>query len=207
MQNNEHFDLWSKNYDRDVGVSDDNNEYPFAGYKKVLGDIYNKIMQKSPTKVLDIGVGTGTLSHKLYEHGNHITGIDFSDEMLSISREKMPNAEFIKWDFTKGLPENLSKFDFIISTYALHHLTDDEKREFIPLLLERLNDDGIVIIGDVGFLDRESLEACKTAAGDYWDDDEIYFVFCELQSRLSDVCHMEFEQFSHCSGILMVRPR
>jgi len=44
MQNNKHFDLWSKSYDIDVGVSDDNNEYPFAGYKKVLGDVYNKVM-------------------------------------------------------------------------------------------------------------------------------------------------------------------
>ena len=79
MQNNKHFDLWSKSYDIDVNILDENNEYPFAGYKKVLGDVYNRVMQKCPVKVLDIGIGTGTLSRKLYEQGNSITGIDFSE--------------------------------------------------------------------------------------------------------------------------------
>jgi hypothetical protein len=35
MLDNKGFDIWADGYDEDVDVSDDNNEYPFAGYKKV----------------------------------------------------------------------------------------------------------------------------------------------------------------------------
>lgn len=50
------------------------NEYPFAGYKKILNTIYNEVMQ------FDIGFGTGILTSKLYEKGHHIDGIDFSTD-------------------------------------------------------------------------------------------------------------------------------
>ena len=33
MLDNKGFDLWADGYDIDVGITDDNNEYPFAGYK------------------------------------------------------------------------------------------------------------------------------------------------------------------------------
>lgn len=49
------------------------------------------------------------------------------------SKEKMPFASLIKYDFSKGLPVEIknNSFDYIISTYALHHLDDEEKRELI----------------------------------------------------------------------------
>ena len=36
MLNNKGFDLWADGYDKSVGLSDEANTYPFAGYKKVL---------------------------------------------------------------------------------------------------------------------------------------------------------------------------
>ena len=29
------FDVWSGDYDEDVRLTDENNDYPFAGYKKI----------------------------------------------------------------------------------------------------------------------------------------------------------------------------
>ena len=37
MLNDIEFDLWADGYDKTVGISDEENTYPFAGYKKVLG--------------------------------------------------------------------------------------------------------------------------------------------------------------------------
>ena len=34
MLSNTGFDLWADNYDKDVGISNEENCYPFAGYKK-----------------------------------------------------------------------------------------------------------------------------------------------------------------------------
>ena len=39
------FDLWADGYDRSVNLSDDDNIYPFAGYKRVLARIYEQVRQ------------------------------------------------------------------------------------------------------------------------------------------------------------------
>ena len=38
------FDLWADGYDRQVGISDAENSYPFAGYREILGRIYRMVM-------------------------------------------------------------------------------------------------------------------------------------------------------------------
>ena len=72
------FDLWADGYDKTVGITDEENRYPFAGYKNVLNSIFQTIMQRPNATVLDIGFGTGTLTAKLYEHGCSVYGQDFS---------------------------------------------------------------------------------------------------------------------------------
>ena len=72
---------------------------------------------------MDIGIGTGTLSYKLYSKGMKITGLDFSNEILRISRKKMPNAKLYFVDINNGIPDIISneRYDFIIFSYTLHH--------------------------------------------------------------------------------------
>ena len=77
MLDNKGFDLWADGYDSTVGISDDKNTYPFAGYKDVLGRIFQVIMKKKNAVVLDIGFGIGTLTSKLYENGCTVYGQDF----------------------------------------------------------------------------------------------------------------------------------
>jgi len=103
MLDNKGFDLWADGYDKSVGVSDEGNAYPFAGYKDVLGTIYKIIMDKPNAVVLDIGFGTGTLTTKLYENGCTIYGQDFSARMIALASEKMPTAHLYQGDFTQGL--------------------------------------------------------------------------------------------------------
>ena len=78
MLNKQGFDLWANEYDQTVQVSEESNLYPFAGYKEILNTIFNEVMQKEKSKVLDIGFGTGVLTNKLYENGHQVDGIDFS---------------------------------------------------------------------------------------------------------------------------------
>ena len=85
MLNNIEFDLWADGYDKTVGISDEENTYPFAGYKKVLGFIFQTIMGVENAVVLDIGFGTGTLTTKLYERGCSIYGQDFSSRMIALA--------------------------------------------------------------------------------------------------------------------------
>lgn len=201
MLDNKGFDLWADGYDRSVDISDEDNTYPFAGYKKVLAGIYEVIRKGQGKRVLDIGFGTGVLSGKLYENGYDITGLDFSERMIQIAQEKMPSARLIQHDFSKGLPAELAdfKFDVIICTYAIHHLDDAAKIEFLKELQTHLNPAGKIYIGDVAFGTREELNACRDICGDEWDEDEFYLVAEEASKEIAEV---QFEKVSYCAGIL-----
>lgn len=201
MLDKKSFDLWADGYDKTVAVSDKENTYPFAGYKDVLGSIFQAIMEKQPAAVLDIGFGTGTLTAKLYEHGCTIYGQDFSSRMMELASEKMPCAHLYQGDFAQGLAEPLQRqsYDCIVATYSLHHLTDEQKVGLLQNLLEHLNENGQIIIGDVAFETRDEWNQCRQAAGDEWDDDEIYFVADELRAVFPS---LTFRQVSYCAGIL-----
>lgn len=204
MLNNKGFDLWADDYDKSVGLSDENGTYPFAGYKTILNEIYNRVLNVSSKNVLDIGFGTGTLTSKLYEQGCMVYGQDFSDRMIELAQAKMPNAKLFQSDFSNGLVEPLllQKYDAIIATYSLHHLTDLQKVAFLKNLLVLLNEGGCIYIGDVAFESREALQKCMDAAGDEWDDDEIYFVYDELRLHFPT---MKFEQMSNCAGLISLQ--
>lgn len=201
MLNDKGFDLWADGYDKAVGLSDEEQSYPFAGYKNVLAKIYQLVMAKGKSKVLDIGFGTGTLTQKLYEQGCEVWGQDFSSRMIELASGKMPCAHLYQGDFSQGLAEPLmlNTYDFIIATYSLHHLTDAEKISFIRTLEGLLKENGAILIGDVAFASRQDLERCRKEAGEGWDDEEVYFVFDELRDSFPAI---QFEQVSYCAGIL-----
>ena len=201
MLDSKEFDLWADGYDRTVGISDEEDTYPFAGYREVLNGIYRTIMRKPGASVLDIGFGTGALAAKLYEHGYSVYGQDFSRRMIELASEKMPGARLYRGDFTEGLAAPLKerRYDFIVATYSLHHLNDEQKVPFLRELLDCLEDGGLILIGDVAFGSREELERCRRSAGEEWDGEEFYFVADELRRAFPDLA---FQRVSFCAGIL-----
>ena len=203
MLNEQGFDLWADGYDRSVGLSEEDGSYPFAGYKAVLGHIAARVMEKPGASVLDIGFGTGVLTARLYQAGCRVFGQDFSARMIALAREKMPAAQLVQGDFTRGIAPELTanRYDFIISTYALHHLTDQQKPGFIRSLLRLLTPGGTLLVGDVAFATRAEQDACHAAAGDEWDDEEYYFAAEDMPGYAPD----SFTPLSHCAGVLAWR--
>jgi len=203
MLNSKGFDLWADGYDRAVDLSDEDDTYPFAGYKKVLGTIYAAVLERNARRVLDIGFGTGVLTARLYAAGCTITGVDFSRRMIEIAREKMPEAVLFEHDFSTGLPQELENaaFDAVVCTYAIHHLEDQQKADFIRGLQAHLDPGGVIYIGDIAFSTRDELNACRTASGEDWDEDEIYIVAEELKKEIPGV---QFEKISHCAGVIAI---
>lgn len=204
MRDEKGFDLWADDYDRAVGVIEDEKSYPFAGYKDVLGYIFGIVAAKEKAKVLDLGFGTGTLTSKLYERGCDVFGQDFSSRMIELAKSKMVGAHLYQGDFSQGLVEPLKNntYDFIIATYSLHHLSDGQKISFIPELISHLNNGGKILIGDVAFPDRNEMALCREASGEKWDDKEFYWVYDEIVKAFPS---MEFKRFSHCAAVMTLR--
>lgn len=205
MLSKEGFDLWAESYDGTVDFSEEADTYPFAGYSRVLTRVYSLIQShvKPCGSILDIGFGTGTLTKKLYDEGFTVYGVDFSGKMVEIAREKMPKAVLLQHDFAQGLPQSLSqrRFDGILSTYAMHHLTQSQKVTFIKELLEKLSDKGILLIGDVAFRTIKELEECKASNQEGWDEEEFYPVLEQLRPSFPEI---EFQKISFCAGVFIL---
>ena len=204
MLNSNGFDVWADGYDESVRLADESDAYPFAGYATILKEIYGRVCASGAKAVLDIGFGTGTLAGQLYRQGCDVFGQDFSSRMIQLAQGKMPRAKLYQGDFSLGLVQELKqqRYDAIIATYALHHLTDEQKAAFFQELLPLLQDNGCIYVGDVAFATRAQLEQCKAQAGDDWDASEIYFVYDELKQAFPQ---LRFEPVSHCAGLLTLK--
>lgn len=77
MLNNTGFDLWADGYDKSVGLSDENDRYPFAGYRAMMNALYQRVLAQSGRDVLDIGFGTGILTSRLYDRAAASMGRTF----------------------------------------------------------------------------------------------------------------------------------
>lgn len=198
------FDSWADDYDREVGQTDKEDRYPFAGYQKILDGIIGIVQKKKAASILDVGFGTGTLAAKLYEQGFTIYGQDYSERMIELSKKKMPEAKLYKYDFSKGLAKPLyeQKYDFIISTYALHHLDIEGKIRLIREMMKLLKQEGKILIGDIAFETTEKMDQCKNMAGDEWDDEENYFVYEEFKKIFTSAT---FTPVSFCGAILSLK--
>lgn len=201
MLDNKGFDVWAEEYDTSVKLSSEGSTYPFVGYNEIVNKIYDIVISKSNATVLDIGFGTGTLTQKLYQYGCDVYGQDFSSKMIELASNKMPNANLYQGDFTKGIVKQLKQrsYDFIVATYSIHHLKEDEKVKFLHELLTLLDKDGMILIGDVMFETQEQLEKCREELLDKWDDDEFYCVVSDLTKEFPN---LQFERISFCSGII-----
>lgn len=204
MLNSNGFDVWADGYDESVRLADENDAYPFAGYATILREIYGRVCASGAKAVLDIGFGTGPLAGQLYQQGCDVLGQDFSSRMIQLAQGKMPRAQLYQGDFSLGLVQELKqqRYDAIIATYALHHLTDEQKVAFFQELLPLLQDNGCIYVGDVAFATCAQLEQCKAQAGDDWDASEIYFVYDELKQAFPQ---LRFEPVSHCAGLLTLK--
>jgi tRNA (cmo5U34)-methyltransferase len=103
-------------------------------------------------RILELGVGTGTLSALLLEAFPQatLTGIDLSPRMIDISRRKLrPWRDRVTLttgdlaDFDDGEP-----FDVVVSALAIHHLSDPKKRQLFRKIARALSPGGYFGDGD-----------------------------------------------------------
>jgi tRNA (cmo5U34)-methyltransferase len=100
-------------------------------------------------RVLDLGTGDGrTLSLVLLKNpAAEGVALDFSEPMIEQAKKRFgkdKRVTIVKHDFSQPLPAGqLGKFDAIVSSLAIHHLTHQRKRQLYREVFEMLNPKGI----------------------------------------------------------------
>lgn len=140
------FTDWADTYDDSVAGDDPQYAAVFANYD----DILTEVVRHASGTVVEFGVGTGNLAAKLLEKGSEVVGVEPSNEMRSIAAAKLPELTVLEGDFLDypNLPLNV---ETIVSTYAFHHLTDEEKDVAIKQFSALLPAEGKIIFGDTIF--------------------------------------------------------
>ncbi|MDQ6930474.1 MAG: methyltransferase domain-containing protein [Candidatus Eremiobacteraeota bacterium] len=95
------------------------------GYSSELYALLTESGLQGNLKILDVACGTGAAAEPLAAAGAHITGIDPSQEMLKVARERIPKGTFIEGK-AEALPFEDGAFDGAICAQGFH-LVDREK--------------------------------------------------------------------------------
>lgn len=116
-------------------------------YDKEVDFVNSLIIKHLPnTKtILNLGCGTGNHDLLLKKKGYDITGIDQSEEMIKIAKEKKKKIKFIVGDIRNF--EINKKFDCIISLFHVmsYQTLDKDLINVFDLVSSHLNDGGIFI--------------------------------------------------------------
>jgi ubiquinone/menaquinone biosynthesis C-methylase UbiE len=110
--------------------------------------LLEQIPQKAK-RILDLGTGDGrTLALVMLSRPNaEGVALDFSEPMLQQANKRFANDKRIrlfKHDFSQPLPESdLGKFDAVVSSLAIHHLTHKRKKQLYEEIFTLLNPRGV----------------------------------------------------------------
>jgi putative AdoMet-dependent methyltransferase len=141
-------DTEAPHYDQDVL----NEVDPIrAGYPEVLAWVVRQAKIAPKSRVLELGSGTGNLSQLVTSCGR-LVSVDVSEKMEAVARLKLghlTHRQFIKADILEVFSLGQGQFDAVISTYAVHHLTDQEKRQLFELVFQSLLPGGRAVFGDL----------------------------------------------------------
>lgn len=85
-----------------------------------------RAMQWLQGNVLDVACGTGDMVVELLKHGCTVTGVDLSEEMMAIARQKAPAATFMLAD-AERLPFPDEAFDAVTCAFGVRNFVHLEK--------------------------------------------------------------------------------
>ncbi|MCK5150575.1 MAG: class I SAM-dependent methyltransferase [Candidatus Thorarchaeota archaeon] len=199
------FDQWADDYDRIIQAW--SGGFPFRGYERILDRMVQLAAPKPNMRILDVGIGTGTLAKKFSDKGCDIWGIDYSSRMLEKAEEKVPEANLLQMDIrTDWPPELIRPFDRVVSAYVLHHFKLEEKQRIISRMAEDLLEpDGLLIVGDISFQTEKEFDENRKKYSHEWDDSEYYWsadLFIEAMNR--NEFTVTYEQISFCGGVYAI---
>jgi ubiquinone/menaquinone biosynthesis C-methylase UbiE len=114
------------------------------GWSEELDRLIAAIGALPPARTLDVACGTGFLTQHL---PGEIVGLDQSDTMLELARERLPGAELVVGD-ALALPFEGGAFERVFASFFYCHLEEPERGRF--LAEARRVSRELVVVGGVG---------------------------------------------------------
>lgn len=120
-------------------------------------DFYGMVVQWAATdrpapRILDLGAGTGLLTERIAARypNARLTLIDISASMLDIAKQRFAGVEVVEYivaDYS-AYPFDNAKYDLIVSSLSIHHLTHPAKRKLFRTVYDLLEEGGAFVNAD-----------------------------------------------------------
>ena len=135
------WNFWADKYDK-LWVQ----KYSLKPTRNYIVKALSKYIKNDGIKVLDLGCGTGELIFELTNKFNNleVTGIDFSEKMIEISKKRNPSAKHLQMDASELFILD-SKYDIIVCTHSMPYYK--EPKNVFKHLNNLLSDEGKLFVG------------------------------------------------------------
>ncbi len=142
------------NHDDDADEYDDdvkNEAHPVRnGYAAALTWVVAQADVQPSDVVVDLGIGTGNLARQL-PSAARLIGVDVSIRMMASARAKLGAGVELVEDDLLAWAHRDGPVDVVVSSFAVHHLTDAEKSVLFAQLRRRLAPGGRMVFADLAF--------------------------------------------------------
>lgn len=173
-------------------------------YDKLMSNVdYERLADKfialsikhsqEPKLILDAACGTGSFTLQLFNKGFDVIGVDASDEMLSIAKQKLNNdkALFIRQDLSE-----LDLYGTVDSTFctldSLNHITDKNKIKKVFKKISLFTKPGGLFIFDVNTVFKHKVILSNNTF--VIDEEDIYLVW-QNQQCANNVVNINLDFF------------
>lgn len=144
----------SINFSKAAHIYDTTRIIPYMILVNAIASLENDQYIKKGLKCLDIGCGTGQLTKVFAENGYSCTGIDVSEDMLRIAKQKgVDNAAFLIGD-ARNISFKDKSFDICISSKLFLHI--ENWPVAVNEILRVLKETGCFIyMNEIGFFSND----------------------------------------------------
>jgi SAM-dependent methyltransferase len=107
---------------------------------------YNQLVQENNSlSILEIGSGTGNLAKRFQENKQDYTGLDYSQDMIAIARERNKDCRFLQGDMREFKLSNSVDSILITGRSTSYLITNDDVNRTFDSAYKNLTENGVLI--------------------------------------------------------------
>ena len=117
-------------------IADEYDDDKSEEYRACVSLVVEAADPAADETVLDVGCGTGAIGLRLAESAGRVVGRDVSEGMMRQAERKAAERGLSNVEFGEGTFRDpaVDAADVVVSNFAMHHLSDEEKREALGVI-------------------------------------------------------------------------
>lgn len=133
------YNIWADQYDTNLNKTRDLEAFSLRTF------LADSVFQNC----LEIGCGTGKNTEYLLTKAKQVTAVDFSDEMLSMAKQKInaDQVQFVQADITKDWTFVTGQYDLVTFSLVLEHI--ENLNDILQKVSIVIKQNGLVYIGEL----------------------------------------------------------